>query len=814
MSIRSRIENGFERFARGILRFRWIAILVLLAITFAMGSLVPQVRTDNSQESFLKPSDPARVAYDRFKEQFGGDDLIHVLFLSDEVFSPDFFELLRSIHEEIEREAPYVTDVTSLINARNTRGEGDSLVVEDLTENFPRTPEDFALLKERVFSNPLFVNALISESGRLTAIAVRPFAFSTLTPELDTLEGFDGGDGGGEDGGEDAIALSLSAEEAAELVGVVQEIVARHARPSDEIYVTGGPVINTRMNRIMGEDIAGSFSLTILLIFAILLLLFRRLSGALLPLLVVVGSVIATLGAMVLLDIPFSMTLNVLPAMLLTVGICDSIHILAIVFLRLGDGDTRDESIVHALKHSGLAVLMTSVTTAAGLGSFVTAKLAGVSHLGFIAPIGVLFAMVYSLVLLPALLSVLPIKAKKHRRGWLESFATERLLFRLGRVATDRPLAVVLVSGALVLISMVGVSRVQFSHDGIRWFPEDDPVRYSAELVDREFKGTSSLEVLVDTGRENGMHEPATLARIEAAMRWSETLSVAGYDVSKAISLVDVVKEINRALNEDRASAYRVPEDRELIAQELLLFENSGTDDLEDVTDSLFQLGRITIRTPWVDAMEYPPFVARIESELPDILGPDLPFELTGGASIFSALFRAVILSMAESYVIALSVITPLLILLMGNVRRGLLAMIPNLLPIIFTIALMGWLGIPLDASTLLIGGVVIGVAVDDTIHFMHKFNTYYAEHGDPKRAVHETLETTGTALLFTSLVLCAGFAVFTTTYLVNTMWFGLLASFATAIAFLADVLVAPALMVLASGKPRDTEAADSADSA
>lgn len=125
--------------------------------------------------------------------------------------------------------------------------------------------------------------------------------------------------------------------------------------------------------------------------------------------------------------------------------------------------------------------------------------------------------------------------------------------------------------------------------------------------------------------------------------------------------------------------------------------------------------------------------------------------------------------------------------------------MIPNLLPVIFMIALMGSLGIPLDASTLLIGGVVIGVAVDDTIHFMHKFNTYYAGHGDAKRAVHETLETTGTALLFTSLVLCAGFAVFTTTYLVNTMWFGLLASFATAIAFLADVLVAPALMLLAT---------------
>ena len=125
MPLRSRIENGFEQFARTILRFRGLAILVLLAVTFAMGSLVPQVRTDNSPESFLKKSDRARVAYDRFKEQFGGDDFIHVLFLRDDVFELDFFALLNAIHRDIEREGP---SVTSLINARNTRGEGDSLV--------------------------------------------------------------------------------------------------------------------------------------------------------------------------------------------------------------------------------------------------------------------------------------------------------------------------------------------------------------------------------------------------------------------------------------------------------------------------------------------------------------------------------------------------------------------------------------------------------------------------------------------------------------------------------------------------------------
>jgi predicted RND superfamily exporter protein len=153
--------------------------------------------------------------------------------------------------------------------------------------------------------------------------------------------------------------------------------------------------------------------------------------------------------------------------------------------------------------------------------------------------------------------------------------------------------------------------------------------------------------------------------------------------------------------------------------------------------------------------------------------------------------------SLARSYVFAFAVITPMLVLLIGNLRQGLAAMIPNLIPVYLVLSLMGWTGIPIDVSTLLIGGIVIGIAVDDTIHFMHKFNRYYEATGDARLAVHHTLTTTGTALLFTSLVLGFGFAVFTAAYLTNIRWFGLLASFATVVAFLADIIVGPALMVL-----------------
>ncbi|HJO22053.1 MAG TPA: MMPL family transporter, partial [Myxococcota bacterium] len=240
-----------------------------------------------------------------------------------------------------------------------------------------------------------------------------------------------------------------------------------------------------------------------------------------------------------------------------------------------------------------------------------------------------------------------------------------------------------------------------------------------------------------------------------------------------------------------------------------LLFENSGTDDLEKVADSRFQMARMSVRVPWVDAMLYPGFIAELKQRIGESLEGHVEFELTGSIVLLGEIFSAVILSMARSYLFALAVITPIMILLIGNLGRGLLAMIPNLIPLYLVLSVMGWLQIPLDASTLLVGGIVIGIAVDDTIHFMHKFNRYFEDSGDPQLAVRETLRTTGTAMLFTSLVLSLGLSVFLAAYLVNTLWFGLLAAFACATAFLADVTVAPALMVLVTRRHERVERRD-----
>ena len=322
-------------------------------------------------------------------------------------------------------------------------------------------------------------------------------------------------------------------------------------------------------------------------------------------------------------------------------------------------------------------------------------------------------------------------------------------------------------------------------------------------VIDERLKGSVSLDLIVDTGEAGGLYEPATLRAIDDLVGEIELLPAAPLFIGKSLSVLDILKETHLALNENRPEMRRIPDDRALVAQELLLFDNSGSDDTEEFVDSEYRKARISMRIPFEDALLFPKLLADIRAASDERLAGVASYELTGLMTLLAEIFHNVIQSMIRSYVFALSVITPLMMLLVGSLRRGLVSMVPNLLPVIAVLGVVGWLDIALDTTTMMVGAMVIGIAVDDTIHFMHKFQRYFDLTGDVERAVRETLRTTGSALLFTTLVLMAGFAVFLFGGMTNMRIFGGLAAMATGIAFLADLLIAPALLTLAEATRR-----------
>ena len=249
-------------------------------------------------------------------------------------------------------------------------------------------------------------------------------------------------------------------------------------------------------------------------------------------------------------------------------------------------------------------------------------------------------------------------------------------------------------------------------------------------------------------------------------------------------------------MNENREAFYTIPQDEKLIAQEILLFENSGSDDLEDVVDSQFSKARFTIKVPFKDSIQYAKLIDIMDTHFTTRF-PEAKITLTGMMALLSQTITLAIQSMAKSYLIALVVITFLMIVLIGKFRIGLLSMVPNLTPILMTLAVIGLTPIKMDMFTMMVASIAIGLAVDDTIHFMHNFRRYYEQTGDPKLAVFKTLHTAGRAMLVTPIVLSTGFSIFAFATMNNLISFGVLTSFTILMALMADYFLAPALMVL-----------------
>jgi predicted RND superfamily exporter protein len=791
---RQKIERGFETFVHLIYRWRWVALLLMLFVAAGLSSQLPKLTTATSNESFLHADDPILLAYNDFRDQFGRDEMIIIAIQPPDVFDLKFLKKLKVLHEDIEAKVPHVNEITSLVNARSTRGDGDQLIVEDLLEKWPQSKDDLMVLKQRVLSNPLYLNRIISEDGRFTTIVIQTNSFSGEYNDLDVTSGFDDAEKPSIDS-QKGGPVFLTEKENAAVVMSVNKIVNRYQADDFRLYLAGSPVVTTMVKISMKKDMKLFIILSVLTIGLCLFLMFRRLSGVVLPILVVILTLISTLGVMALAGVPVTTVTMVLPSFILAVGVGASVHVLALFYRYLGKTGKKKDSIVHAMGHSGLAIVMTSLTTATGLASFSTAEVASVANLGIFASVGVMLALFYTIILIPALLAIIPIKAKIRPQDHRSLF--DRFIDWVTDFSTGHPKAIATVSAVLILISLIAATRLNFSHDVLKWQPDKSPVRIATQKINKELKGSVTLEVILDTGRENGLYDPMILKKLDRLAEEIEQIEMGDLFVGMASSVADILKEIHQALNENRPEFYSIPDNPKLIPQEFLLFENSGSDDLEDVIDSRFQIARFTIKVPWLDALKYAPFLKDIETRFRDAFGKDADITITGLMTLFCRALTAAIHSMGKSYAIAAGVITIMMILLIGSLRIGLISMLPNLAPIIVIMGVMGLFGLPLDMFTMLIGSIAIGMVVDDTVHFMHNFRRYYNETGDVTEAVRRTLHTAGRAMLVTTVVLSLGFFVLMLASMNNVFYFGMLTGITILLALLADFLIAPALMAI-----------------
>lgn len=797
--LRDRIEAGFETWGQITLKYPWQIIAVIAVFTGYLLWNAQNIKVEANTESFLKTGDPARVTYSEFRKEFGTDEVIVLVLRSDDLFNVKFLQQLRALHFDLEDNLPFVDDIKSLVNARVTHGTEDSLISEDLMAEWPRdleSPPDPALLekmRKEAFRNPLYENLFVSKDHHYTMITIKLEPGEAAIDEAVALEAQRHDPIGH---AEDTNML-LDSKEVDQVATKLIEILDRHRTADFPIWTAGAPPMTYEILRTMQHDMTIFSGVAFAGMAVLLFFLFRRLVGIFLPLLTVGLPLASTFGIMSMVGIPITPATQIMPSFLLAAGIGYSIHILAIYLHEIDSGKPHEEALVYTIGHSGLAVLLTAATTAGGLISFAFVDLAPLAGFGVSAPLGVLLCFLYSVVLLPALLCVIHIKPRHEYLKLEENTKTDAFLAAVGATATRHPWRAVVAWVIIFIVFGYGASQLRMSHNSIKWFKPEHPLRQAVQVASDHFGSSMSLELIVDTKRENGLHDPAVMNAIEEIKNYAQDLRVGEVFIGKAIAVSDVVKETNQALHDGDPAFYTIPQDRVTIAQELLLFESSGTDDLDDLVTSQFDKARITLTVPFCDATDYVAFQEVLDKKAQEVFHGIAETRVTGAVALMSRTIKAMLSSMLQSYLMSFLNITPFMILLVGDILLGSLSMLPNIAPIVIGMGLMHYLKVPLDMFAALIGSIAIGVVVDDTIHFLHNFKRY-TDHGDsPEVATHKTLLSAGRALLFMCLVLVLGFAVFMGASMVNIINFGKITSLVIASGFAADMTLTPAMTTI-----------------
>ena len=794
MNIRLRIEQFFEAWSLAVVKHHWWVLLITLVCSLAV---IPQIRNgwvDISIESFLPHDNEALASYNEFRLTFNyAPGSLLSIELEENAFTPENLSKLKALHEYIDFNIPYLLKVRSLANARYSYGIEDTMETGDLSEIWPETDEDIPAFRAMVMNNPNYIGSFIAADEKVLHIIVDPWVFAPKNNKPNKQG-----------------VTYLQADEEASFSKTVYELADKFSSPGFTIRNAGGPTMNYSIAKDMEKSTSRSIGLGMAVIVVLLGLLFRRASGVLLPLLVVALSLMMTLAIWPVLGFPFNGNTQIIPTFLLAVGIADAIHILSIFYKYYDAGMAKNQAITQSISDTAIAVLLTTLTTAVGLLSFTASDMMPTFTMGLFGAIGVIMALFYTLALVPSLLTILPIKRRSLATengnvGTLEKTGkilkwVDKTVDSFADLGIHHAKKVVVFSCLLSILAFVGLSKTQFEHDPLKWYPEGHELRTAMDIADTRMDGTMTAYVLLNTHKKNGLHDPQFLKALESVEEVIKDLEYKDVNANEATSLLSVIKETHQALNFNNPEYFVIPDNRAMVAQELLLFE-SGSDDIYDYSDFNLQLARIDVQMRWSNVLNYREYVSllktAIEQDLAKHKFSNVDVKIVGLLPIFGETIYSLLFETIESYLIAFIFVLIIMVLLMGNIRGGLIAFAPNIFPILITVGMIGLFDIPLNIITSTIGCIIIGISVDDTIHFMHHFRRYSEESDDIQWVIHKTLHTCGRAIFFTSVVLIGGFIVHLSGELSTNKEFGWLLSFAIFIALIANLILAPALMTL-----------------
>ena len=750
-----------DRYAAAILRWRWLVIALAAVLMLLLAGGARFIGVTNDYRSLFSEDDPQLALLDELENTYSVSyaALIAVAPRESSVFTRETLGAIEELTEAAWR-APHSTRVDSLTNYNHSEAFGDDLVVAPLVEDAGSlTDADLTRIEGVALSAVEIAGRLVSHDGRVGGLAIN-FAL----PEQS-----------------DAAVAELNDY----LDTILDE--ARAAHPDIGYYLTGDIVMRRAFADATADDLGNLTPITLLIILVMTAVMLRSTFGTLANIIVLVFVINTTVGLAGWVGTVFNPANSGVPIIVMTIAVAHSVHIITATLVAMGEGLNRNEAIVESLRRNTYPVFLTTVTTMIGFLSLNASDSPSFHTLGNLVAFGVLCAFAYSMTLLPALLSVLPLRARPasaERRGFFD---------RLGDFVVARRTFLLWFFTLLAIALVLGIPRNDLTDNWTQYLDERYEFRRDTDFVIENLTGMETLEYSLNAGREGGITDPEYLRRVDAFAEWYRAQS----EVTHVQAFPDIMKRLNKNMHGDDQAYYRLPDSPELAAQYLLLYELSlpfGSD-LNDRIDIAKAATRMTVVLHSLTSLEQRELDARAQVWLRDN-APDIGAPASGVSITFAHLSQRNITSMLRGTIMAMALISLILILVLKSLRLGLVSLVPNFVPAAMAFGLWGYLVGHLGLSASVVTAMAFGIIVDDTIHFLSKYRKARLEGAAAPEAVRYTFRTVGHALVTTTVVLAAGFLVFASSGFEISWVNGLLVSSTILFALLADFLLLPPLLM------------------
>jgi uncharacterized protein len=785
-----RVESRlFLWWGRALVRHRWV-VIAATAVTTALAAWSAAawttVETGIGEVSLNVAGQQATL--EEFQATFGRD-ASWVVVVEAPVFDLRTLARLRALEDELEALAlpgdggelePVVDDAYSLLDAYQVRFEAGEPVVDRFFEPMP-TAAELEATRAEVLGDPMLVGQLVDAAGEHAIVVVE--------------------------------AADIGLERQGAFLDAVRRIITRRGGPGFALSLAGEPALLAVFNELLITDVPRLILITVVLLVVLLALFFRSVPAVIAPLLVVAVSGVDTFGVMAVVGLPVTMVTTIIPIMLFYSGVGGSVHLIDAFRRARAGGASSGEAVALAFSAVGVPMFFTAATTMVGLVCSGQAGIGIIQDMGTSAAIGVALATIQTYVLLPALLSFVGHGLDRAAEGSRRVLSIEHLIERCaaavgisGRGESPRRRFVVIgVAAVLTVIALAGMTRLKLGYDPLRRLPESTIVHDGFAAMDEHLGGTNTISLLVEGRGEHGLADVellGALGRLVESIR-SYRDPEAGAIVGPSAGYLSMLMATRRSLRGGREAEYRLPASQAEADEIVATLRRAPRSLLGQAVSADFSKARITLRIRHVDALAYEPLTERIDRDIRRLVPRSANVRATGSVYVDMAISNLMTRSLATSFIWAFVVISVLMILVLRDVKLGLLAMVPNVLPIILVLGVMGFAGIRSDIDTMLVGSIAMGIVVDDTIHIMHRFRLGVLRGVDGDAAMAHAMLHVGRAVMSTNTVIVLGFLVLLASALANIRVFGLLVALIAVVALVADLFLTPALIGAACGGAR-----------